>query len=136
MATGSPGTRAAVCAPANDAITTGVAPAANGNGPAKTYRHKGEKRTNIPPAAIDAEGRVPAAPKLQYSYSPRLDPLLRFDSTGAADKLPDLLEKAKREPLIEAEARLLAEALRRNDPWLEWAGSCAPRPASRQVDAT
>jgi adenine-specific DNA-methyltransferase len=33
-----------------------------------------------------------------------------------------LLEKAKSEPLAEAEARLLAEALRRHEPWLEWAG--------------
>jgi adenine-specific DNA-methyltransferase len=98
------------------------AAAPSGNGPAKAYRHKGEKRTNIPPAAIAAEGRVPAAPKLQYSYSPRLDPVLRFDASGAPDKLPDLLNKAKREPLTDAEARILADALRRNDPWLEWAG--------------
>jgi len=46
-----------------------------------------EKRRNIPPAAIAAEGRVPAAPKLQYSCSPRLDPVLRFDPSGAPDKL-------------------------------------------------
>jgi adenine-specific DNA-methyltransferase len=83
---------------------------------------RGEKRRNIPPAAIAAEGKVPAAPKLNYGYSPRLDPVLRFDATGAPDKLPDLLEKAKRETLTEAEARLLAEALRRQEPWLEWAG--------------
>jgi adenine-specific DNA-methyltransferase len=94
----------------------------NGNGPAKTYRHKGEKRRNIPPAAIAAEGRVPSAPKLQYTYSPRLHPVLRFDAIGAPDKLPALLEKAKREPLTDAEARLLGEALRREEPWLEWAG--------------
>jgi adenine-specific DNA-methyltransferase len=96
--------------------------APHGNGLAKAYRHKGEKRRNIPPAAIAAEGRVPAAPKLQYSYSPRLDPVLRFDSTGAPDKLSELLEKAKREPLTDADAQLLADALRRHDPWLEWAG--------------
>jgi adenine-specific DNA-methyltransferase len=66
----------------------------NGNGPAKAYRHKGEKRRNIPPAAIAAEGRVPPAPKLQYSYSPRLDPVLRFDPNGTPDKVPELLEKA------------------------------------------
>ena len=95
---------------------------ANGNGPAKTYRHKGKTRPNIPPAAIAAEGRVPAVPKLHYTYSPRLDPVLRFDTTGASDKLPHLLEKAKREPLTDAEAHLLGEALRRHDPWLEWAG--------------
>jgi hypothetical protein len=109
-------------APAENEIATATAVAPNGNGPAKAYRHRGEKRRNIPPAAIAAEGKVPAAPKLNYSYSPRLDPILRFDATGASDKLPDLLEKAKREPLTDAEARLLAEALRRQEPWLEWAG--------------
>jgi adenine-specific DNA-methyltransferase len=65
---------------------------------------------------------VPAAPKLQYSYSPRLDPRLRFDPTAAPDKLPELLEKAKWEPLTGEEAQILGEALRRHDPWLEWAG--------------
>jgi adenine-specific DNA-methyltransferase len=58
----------------------------------------------------------------EYSYSPRLDPVLRFDATGASDNLPALLEKAKREPLTDAEARPLGEALRREEPWLEWAG--------------
>jgi adenine-specific DNA-methyltransferase len=109
-------------APAENEIATATALTLNGNGPAKAYRHKGEKRRNIPPAAIAAEGKVAAAPKLNYSYSPRLDPILRFDPTGAPDKLPDLLEKAKRETLTEAKARLLAEALRRQEPWLEWAG--------------
>jgi len=122
MARGRPPTGSAARAPASDENAAGAALAASGNGPAKAYRHKGEKRRNIPPAAIAAEGRVPAAPKLQYSYSPRLDPVLRFDSTGVPDKLPELLEKAKREPLTDAEARVLAEALRRHDPWLEWAG--------------
>jgi adenine-specific DNA-methyltransferase len=122
MARGRPGGGRKARAPAENEIAAATALAPNGNGPAKAYRHKGEKRRNIPPAAIAAEGKVPAAPKLNYSYSPRLDPILRFDATGAPDKLPDLLEKAKREPLTEAEARLLAEALRRQDPWLEWAG--------------
>jgi hypothetical protein len=122
MATGRPRGGSKGPAPAENPIAIGPALAPNGNGPAKAYRHKGEKRRNIPPAAIAAEGRVPAAPKLNYSYSPRLDPILRFDATGAPDKLPDLLEKAKREPLTEAEARVLAEALRQQEPWLEWAG--------------
>jgi hypothetical protein len=81
-------------APAENEIATATALALNGNGPAKAYRHKGEKRRNIPPAAIAAEGKVLAAPKLNYSYSPRLDPILRFDATGAPDKLADLVEKA------------------------------------------
>jgi hypothetical protein len=83
-------------APAENEIATGPALAPNGNGPAKAYRHKGEKRRNIPPAAIAAEGRVPAVPKLHYSYSLRLDPVLRFDSTGAPDKLPDLARKGEK----------------------------------------
>jgi adenine-specific DNA-methyltransferase len=120
MTRGSRGRDSNARVSANSELKTSTVP--NGNGPAKTYRHKGEKRRNIPPAAIAAEGRVPTAPKLHYSYSPRLDPVLRFDSTGAPDKLPPLLEKAKRELLTDAEARLLAEALRREEPWLEWAG--------------
>ena len=121
MARGRPRTGGAAHAPAKS-VTAAAETTPNGNGLAKAYRHKGEKRRNIPPAALAAEGRVPAVPKLQYSYSPRLDPRLRFDLSGAADKLPELIEKAKREPLTDAEARQLAEALRRHDPWLEWAG--------------
>jgi adenine-specific DNA-methyltransferase len=120
MTRGSRGRDSNARVSANSELKTPTVP--NGNGPAKAYRHKGEKRRNIPPAAIAAEGRVPPAPKLHYSYSPRLDPVLRFDATGAPDKLPALLEKAKREPLTDAEARLLGEALRREEPWLEWAG--------------
>jgi adenine-specific DNA-methyltransferase len=90
--------------------------------PVEDYRHTGATRLNNPPAAIAAEGRTPPAPKLTYAYSPRLDPALRFDPSGAADALPPLLEKARREPLSAEEAALLAEALRRHDPWLEWAG--------------
>ena len=48
--------------------------------------------------------------------------MLQFDPSAAPDKLPELLEKAKRERLTDAEARLLAEALREHEPWLEWAG--------------
>ena len=92
MARGRPGGGGKARAPAENEITTATALAPNGNGPAKAYRHKDEKRRNIPPAAIAAEGKVPAAPKLNYSYSPRLDPILRFDPTGAPDNLPDLLE--------------------------------------------
>jgi len=36
------------------------------------YRHTGEKRTNIPPAKIAAEGKVPRVPKVRYhlTYAP------------------------------------------------------------------
>lgn len=86
------------------------------------YRHQQAKRKNNPPAKIAAEGTVPAIPKAVYAYNPHLPPVLRFDASGAADKLPKLLEKATREKLTVDEARLLADALRRQEPWLEWAG--------------
>src|SRR5207302_7654059 len=38
------------------------------------------------------------------------------------DRLPELLEAATRRPLSPDEARLLADALRTHEPWLEWAG--------------
>ena len=46
----------------------------------------------------------------------------RFDPTGTADTLPELLAKATKQKLTEAEAWTLAEALRVHEPWLEWAG--------------
>jgi adenine-specific DNA-methyltransferase len=82
------------------------------------YRHD-EKRKNIPPAKIAAEGRVPAVPKIQYTYSPRLDPVLRFDPTGRSDWLPELLQTARQRRLSLDEARILADALRVQEPWLE-----------------
>ena len=61
-------------------------------------------------------------PKIEYSYSPRRPPVLRFDPTGKADHLPELLEKATKGPLSKDDAQILAEALRTHQPWLEWAG--------------
>jgi adenine-specific DNA-methyltransferase len=90
--------------------------------PVEDYRHRDATRLNNPPAAIAAEGRTPPAPKLTYAYSPRLDPVLRSDPAGKADALPPLLEKATREPLTAEDATLLADALQRYEPWLEWAG--------------
>jgi adenine-specific DNA-methyltransferase len=86
------------------------------------YRHPDARRKNNPPAKIAGEGYVPLVPKAEYSYSPRLPPVLRFDPTGMVDELPPLLAKATREKLTQDEARMLAEALRRHEPWLEWAG--------------
>ena len=86
------------------------------------YRHSGAKRKNNPPAKIAAEGTVPAMPKIEYSYSPRRPPVLRFDTTGKADQLPELLAKATKGVLTKDDAQILAEALRTEQPWLEWAG--------------
>lgn len=86
------------------------------------YRHSEATRKNNPPAKIAADGFVPLLPKAEYTYSPRRPPELRFDGTGSADELPELLAKATRQKLTEAEAWALAEALRVHEPWLEWAG--------------
>ena len=86
------------------------------------YRHAGVSRKNNPPASIAAEGWTPYIPQVRYSYSPRLPPELRFDETGAADQLPELLARARQGPLTDEEIRVLAEALRMHEPWLEWAG--------------
>ena len=86
------------------------------------YRFPEATRKNNPPAKIAAEGYVPLIPKAEYLYSPRRPPELRFDPTGRADELPELLAKATKQKLTPAEAWALAEALRVHEPWLEWAG--------------
>src|SRR5436309_615586 len=80
------------------------------------YRHTGSKRKNNPPAKIAAEGKVPRVARAKYHYSPHLPPELRFDPTGKSDKLPALIEAAGKRPLNEQEQKLLADALRTNEP--------------------
>ena len=99
-----------------------TAPADNGMKNVSDYRFPEATRKNNPPAKIAAEGFVPLIPKAEYLYSPRRPPELRFDPTGGADELPELLAKATQQKLTEAEAGALAEALRIYEPWLEWAG--------------
>ncbi len=81
------------------------------------------KRKNIPPAGLEAQGRIQEAPKIRYEYNPHLPPVLRSaaDAIGA-DRLPELLATARQRALSADEANLLAEALRRHEPWLEWSG--------------
>jgi len=86
------------------------------------YRFGESKRKNIPPAGLAAQGVMEPEPKQRFYYNPHLPPQLQFDQTGAADSLPELLEKAKKEILSEAELKILAEALRKHEPWLEWTG--------------
>lgn len=94
----------------------------NGLDAVADYRFPEATRKNNPPAKIAADGYVPLIPKAEYLYSPRRPPELRFDKTGAADELPELLAKATREKLTPEEALTLAAALRVHEPWLEWAG--------------
>ena len=81
------------------------------------------KRKNIPPAGLEAQGVLQEAPKIRYEYNPHLPPVLRSATDATeADKLPELLAIARQRALSAAEADLLAEALRRHEPWLEWSG--------------
>src|SRR4051812_29430759 len=79
-------------------------------------------RKNLPEAGIEAQGRIQEEPVRRYAYDPHLPPVLRFDSTGQEDRLPELLEDARQRPLTDEETKLLAEALRERQPWLEWTG--------------
>ena len=87
----------------------------------QNYRHDSATRRNNPPAAIASQGRLRETPRQEYNYNPHLPPVLRFDDTGDADKLPELLEKAKN-GLSDDEIKILADALKDRAPWLEWAG--------------
>lgn len=89
--------------------------------PVVDYRHQ-TKRKNIPPAGLAAQGKVSQAPKLEFAYNPHLPPILRSDPAAESDQLPELLRQACARPLVKKEARLLAEALRNHEPWLEWTG--------------
>jgi adenine-specific DNA-methyltransferase len=85
-------------------------------------RYPGATRKNIPPVGLEARGKVVKEKKLEYAYNPHLPPVLRFDADGAADKLPELLEEAGKRPLTSDEQKMLADALRNHQPWLEWTG--------------
>jgi adenine-specific DNA-methyltransferase len=85
-------------------------------------RFPGATRKNIPPVGLEARGKVVKEKKLAYDYNPHLPPVLRFDADGAADKLPELLEEAGKRPLTAEEQKMLADALRNHQPWLEWTG--------------
>ena len=85
------------------------------------YRHDDATRRNNPPAGIASHGGLREKPKQEYAYNPHLPPILRFDDTGDADQIPELLEKAKN-GLSDDEIKILADALKDRAPWLEWAG--------------
>ena len=80
-------------------------------------------RKNIPPAGLEAQGEVRDTAAIRYEYNPHLPPVLRSSPDAeTADSLPELLSKATRATLSESEAAVLAKALRRHEPWLEWSG--------------
>jgi adenine-specific DNA-methyltransferase len=90
--------------------------------PVASYKYP-SKRKNIPPAGLAAQGTLQEAPKLRYEYNPHLPPTLRSAPDAAeADRLPEYLEVSRKRALTDNEARTLAAALRKHEPWLEWSG--------------
>jgi adenine-specific DNA-methyltransferase len=91
------------------------------------------KCKNLPPAGLEAQGVLQEAPRLRYEYNLHLPPVLRSASVAATpssqgldaastDQIPELLAAARQRALTDGEARTLADALRRHEPWLEWSG--------------
>ena len=42
------------------------------------YRYDDERRKNIPPAGLAAQGKIRKKPKIRYAYNPHIPPILRF----------------------------------------------------------
>ena len=81
------------------------------------------KRKNLPPAGLESHGRVGKEAPHRYEFNPHLPPTLRSSPDASkADLLPDIVQAARQRALNEEEAQVLADALRRHEPWLEWAG--------------
>ena len=69
-------------------------------------RHE-DTRKNLPLAKIAAEGKLEKTPKQTYSYSPRFDPLLRFDDTKRLDTIAKLSPIQVVESLMTKRGRFL-----------------------------
>ena len=101
-------TTATTAAPAGEAVTT--------------IRYSATRK-HIPPAGLESHGMVREEPPVQYHHNPHLPPVLRSSPDAAtADRLPELLAAARQRLLSEEEAKLIEDALRRHEPWLEWSG--------------
>ena len=80
-------------------------------------------RKNIPPAGLEAQGFVKEEAAVYYRHDPHLPPVLRSSPDPAAtDGLQELLATARQRALSGEEAGILAAALERYEPWLEWSG--------------
>ena len=80
-------------------------------------------RKNIPLAGLEAQGFVKEEEAVYYRHDPHLPPVLRSSPEPAAtDGLQELLATARQRALSGEEAGILAAALERYEPWLEWSG--------------
>ena len=80
-------------------------------------------RKNIPLAGLEAQGFVKEEAAVYYRHDPHLPPVLRSSPDPAAtDRLQELLATARQRALSGEEAGILAAALERYEPWLEWSG--------------
>jgi len=107
--------------PAKAAKPQGVAPEVAAGEDAVDYRHNA-KRKNNPLAGLAAQNRAAEPPKITYAYNPHLPPVLRFDATGIADKIQELLALSQKRALNGDEVKTLQEAFSHHQPWLEWSG--------------
>ena len=80
-------------------------------------------RKNIPLAGLEAQGFVREEAAVYHRHDPHLPPVLRSSPDPAAtDRLQELLATARQRALSGEEAEILAAALERYEPWLEWSG--------------
>jgi adenine-specific DNA-methyltransferase len=96
--------------------------AASSEAPVKDYRHGKATRLNNPPAGLTGQQPTEVAERAQTVYDPHKPPVLRFDATGAADKITELLAEAQTRKLTREEIAFLESALAQHQPWLEWSG--------------
>ena len=89
--------------------------------PVRTISHAA-KRKNIPPAGLEAQGRVRDEVPLRVEYNAHLPPVLRSAPDGAADDVQALLAAARERALTGEEVDALDAAVRQHQPWLEWSG--------------
>ena len=95
--------------------------AASPDAPVKDFRYGKSKRLNNPPAGLTGQQPVVSETTPTY-YDPHKPPVLRFDASGAADRITDLLAEAQTRKLTRDEIAFLESALAQHQPWLEWSG--------------
>lgn len=91
--------------------------------PVRTHQHADHQRPVIPDAGVTS-GEMPKAKRSNYAYNPHLDPVLRFDPKGLADRVLSIVGKVEQGISINDEEKRILRSVARayEKPWLEWAG--------------